>query len=114
MVWGSRRGEIWHVLVAEPALVLLSVFSSPPAASGCVGSWRCPWPPGLAGSPVLSLTMLLKTPVACFPFWVCSVGFFCLFFKGGGGGVVFSSWGVEDFFFVVTKEKKDFFHAIST
>lgn len=86
--------------------MLLSVCSSPLAAGGCVGSWRCRRPPQLAGSLVLSLTMLLKTSVACFPFWVCSglvflgfLGWF-FFFKGGGEGGLFSSWGVRDYFFL--------------
>lgn len=63
----------------------------------------------LAASPVLSLMMLLKIPVACFSFGVCSDTF--LFFKRGGEGSYFPVgvlglvfWGG----FVVTKGKKTF------
>lgn len=46
------------------------------------------------GLSMLSLTMLLKTPVAYFSFWVCSDGFFCFgfvlgFFLGIWGGGYF-------------------------
>lgn len=66
------------MVVAEPALMLLSVCSSPPAAAS---GWVLAMPlASLAGcSPVLSLIMLLKTPVTCFPFG------FALVWAGGGG-----------------------------
>lgn len=62
----------------------------------------------LAASPVLSLMMLLKSPVACFSFGVCSDFFF---FKRGGSYFPVRVLGLGFFLqggFVVTKGKKTF------
>lgn len=88
--------------MAEPALVLLAVCSSPPAASGWVLAMLLA---SLAGcSPVLSLMMLLKTPVTCFPFWVYSG-----FLEGGREGGVFQLGCLGFYFFCSNKVEKRLF-----
>lgn len=71
------------------------------------------------GLPTLSLKMLLKTTVACFPFGFVLMGLFWFgvvlgFFGGWGVGCFPVEMLRNFFFFVLTKEKKYFFHVIST